>query len=458
MLKEAVQPEIHELIEQKKFAMLKTVLAEMEIHDLAALLEELEDEDLAVCFRLLPQDRAADVLAEFEVDVQERLLETLSSERVAHLLREMAPDDRTELLEELPGQIAQRLLNYLRGDDLQTARSLLAYPEDSIGRLMTPEYIAARPGWTVQRTLEHIRKVAPTKETMYVIYVVDDSWRLLDEVRLEEVVLSASDTTIEELMDNQVAALRAEDDQEDAIELFKKYDAVALPVVNNQGVLVGIITHDDVLDVAEEEDTEDMHRLAGLEPIDTSYFATGFAPMLRKRLPWLVLLLGCQMFTTVALMSFNAVPLFAVLVLFMPLINSPAGNTGSQVAGLMIRALAVQEVEPGDWLRVLGRELARGLAMGAFLAVVGFAAAAGFARLLDTQGRDPYAIASAVSFAILAAVTLGNLLGAMLPFFFKKVGLDPAVTSGPFLASMMDVSGILIYFSTGMLLLDLSVP
>jgi magnesium transporter len=455
MLSEIVQPEIHELIETRRFAELKYVLADMEIHDVAALLAELEEEDLAMCFRLLPQDRAADVFAEFEVDQQEYVLEQLSSEKVARLLADMAPDDRTELLEELPGQLAQRLLNSLRGDDLQIARRLLAYPEDSIGRLMTPDYIAVRPGWTVQQSLEHVRRVAPTKETMYVIYVVDDSWKLLDEVRLEDLVLSPPETPIREIMDEYVASLSAREDQEEAIELFKKYDAVALPVVNSQGVLVGIITHDDVLDIAEEEDTEDMHRLAGLDPIETSYFSTGFAEMMRKRLPWLVLLLAGQMLTTVALMGFNAVPLFAVLVLFMPLINSPAGNTGSQVAGLMIRALAVQEVNPGDWARVLLREVLRGAMLGLFLAVIGYVAAWGFASMLDTAGQPPQVIAFAVSMAIFAAVTLANLLGAMLPFFFKRLGLDPAVTSGPFLASIMDVSGIMIYFSLGVTFLKL---
>jgi magnesium transporter len=455
MLKEIVQPEIHDLIEARRFGELKTVLAEMEIHDVAALLAELEEEDLAVCFRLLPQDEAADVFAEFEVDQQEYVLEQLSTEKVAALLADMAPDDRTELLEELPGQLAQRLLNSLRGDDLQIARRLLAYPEDSIGRLMTPDYIAVRPDWTVKKSLDHIRRVAPTKETMYVIYVVNDSWRLLDEVLLEDLVLSPPDTLIEEIMDEFVASLNARDDQEEAIELFKRYDALALPVVNNQGVLVGIITHDDILDIAEEEDTEDMHRLAGLDPIETSYFSTGFVEMMRKRLPWLVLLLAGQMLTTVALMGFNAVPLFAVLVLFMPLINSPAGNTGSQVAGLMIRALAVQEVSGRDWARVLLREGLRGITLGAFLAVIGYVAAWGFASMLDTAGQPPQVIALAVSIAILSAVTLANLLGAMLPFFFNRLGLDPAVTSGPFLASIMDVSGIMIYFSLGLALLKL---
>ncbi len=450
MLSEAVQPEIHGLIESKDFATLKASLQEMEIHDLTALLVELEDEDLAVCFRLLSRDRGATVFAELEVDQQEELIHTLSSEKVSAILNEMAPDDRTELLEELPGQLAQRLLNVLRGDELKVSRTLLAYPQESIGRLMTPEYVAVRPEWTIDQAISHIRKVAPTKETLYVLYVVDSSWKLLDEIRLEDVLLAPPDSKVADLMDEQVGFLTATDDQEDAIEIFKKYDAWALPVVKSQGILVGIVTHDDIMDVAEEEDTEDVHKMVGIEPLQTGYFSTGTFQMIRKRLPWLGLLLAAQTLTTVALIHFQHVPVFAVMLLFMPLINSPAGNTGTQIAGLMIRGLALQDVAMNDWWRVLGRELLRGLTLGVILACIGFIAAVTFARVVDTGDQPATSIASAVSVAIFSAVSIANLLGCMLPFFFKRIGLDPAVTSGPFLASLMDLSGIVIYFTIGL--------
>jgi len=454
MTEEALQTAIHELVEQKNFTVLKSTIREMEVHDLTELLGDLEEEDLAVVFRLLPRDEAADIFGDLEIEQQEELLKTLSTEKVASILNDMPPDERTELLEELPGRLAQRLLNTLRGDEQEMARSLLAYPEDSIGRLMTPEYVAVRADWTIGKVLDHIRRVAPAKETLNVLYVVDREWELKDEIRLEQVILADPGQTVEDLMDEQAGSLHASDDQETAVELFKKYEAVALPVVNSRGVLVGIVTVDDVMDVAEEEDTEDFQKMAGMAALEGSYFGTGFLAMLGKRLPWLAMLLLAQMLTTVTLLGFDKLPLFAVLMLFVPLINSPAGNTGSQMAGLMIRGLAVQEVELGDWHRVLVRELLRGLTLGLPLAALGFGAAWVFSRFAHSppgSGVDltrlARHIAMSVSLAIVLAVTLANLIGSMLPFFFKRVGLDPAVTSGPFIASLMDVSGILIYFS-----------
>ena len=449
------QPEIRQLLGQRNFAGLKALIRDMEIHDLTELLESLEGEDLAMVFRLLPRQKAADIFGDLEIDHQEELLRTLSTESVAAILNDMPPDERTELLEELPGPMAQRLLNNLRGDERKIARSLLAYPEDSIGRLMTPEYVAVRPEWTIREVLDHIRKVAPAKETLNVMYVVDGDWRLVDEIRLEQIVLAEPEHTVGELMDEQVASLAADDDQETAVELFRKYEAVALPVVNSQGVMVGIMTVDDMIDVAEEEHTEDFQKMAGMAALEGSYFGTGFAAMLGKRLPWLAMLLAAQTCTTIALLGFDRLPLFAVLVLFMPLINSPAGNAGTQMAGLMIRGLAVAELELADWRRVLARELLRGLVLGLALAGLGFGASWLFSLYAHAPAGSGIDLASmakrialSVSIAIAVAVTLANLLGSMLPFLFKRVGLDPAVTSGPFIASLMDVSGILIYFTT----------
>jgi len=441
------RPPVGELIEAKDFAALKRALVAMEIHDLVELLGEQEADDLAVCFRLLPPDGATEVFSLLEIERQEDLVRSLSSEKLASILNEMPPDDRTELLEELPGELAQRLLSTLRGDQLKIARSLLAYPADSIGRLMTPEYLAIRPGWTVEQVFAHVRKVGASKETLSVLYVVDDHWKLLDEVPLERLILAEPSEKVADLMDEQVVALDALDDQEAAVDIFKKYDASVLPAVNSQGVLVGIVTFDDVLDVAEEEGTEDFQKMAGLAPLEYSYFGTGYAGMMRKRMPWLALLLAAQLLTTVALIGFQAVPIFAVLVMFMPLINSPAGNAGSQMAGLMIRGLAVGEVRAGDWWRVLIRELCRGLSLGLILGVLGSLAAFVFTQFIDVRVYDTRYIAVSVGLALAVSVTLANLIGSMLPFFFKRIGLDPAVTSGPFIASVMDVSGILIYFS-----------
>jgi len=440
-----VQTEIHALIERKDFTTLKSALNSMEIHDLAALLGKLEAEDLALAFRLLGRQNAADIFGDLPIERQEELISMLSSEKVASIVNDMPPDERTELLEELPGELAQRLLGSLRGDELKIARSLLAYPEDSIGRLMTPEYVAVRADWKVEQVLEHLRRVAANTETLNVIYVVNEHGKMLDELRLEQIILAELDEKVSDLMDRQTVALTASQDKETAVELFKKYDAVALPVTDGRGILVGMVTVDDVLDVAEEEGTEDFQKMAGVTPLENSYFQTSYLGMIRKRVPWLVLLLGAQTLTAVALTGFKNMVEFAVLVIFMPLINSPAGNTGSQMAGLMIRGLAVQEMTPGHWKRVLLREFVQGITLGLILAVIGYGAVTLF-------GRPPQ-IALAVALAIAVAVLFANIVGAMLPFFFKRVGLDPAVSSGPFIASLMDVSGILIYFTIATALL-----
>lgn len=433
---------IREWIEARQFGRLKDTLCGLDVPDLGELLGELHhEEELPIAFRLLPTERAATVLGELEPDQQEELVKTLSSEKVAAILNEMPPDDRTELLEEMPGSLAQRLLNQLRGDQRKIADSLLAYPENSIGRMMTPLYVAVRSDWTVDHVLRHIRRVAESRETFNVLYVVDSDWKLVDEIPLEEIVLADPEQIVEELMDRQFGYLNVRDDQELAIETFKKYDAVALPVVDGKGALVGIVTHDDVMDLQEEENTEDMQKMAGMAALEYSYFGSGFWRMLKSRMPWLILLLAAETGAVLVLRGFDQ--LLATFVIFMPLINATAGNTGSQIAGLMIRGFAVKEIDPDDWLRVLGREALRGLTMGVTLAML--AVVIVFAIGGDTGTVEARAIA--VAAAMIASVTLANLLGAMLPFFFQRVGVDPAVTSGPFIACLMDISSIFIFFS-----------
>lgn len=438
MLREVVQPELELLIEQRNFPALKQALNEMDLHDVVEVLNEMPGKELGVAFRLLQRDRAAEVFGDLDIEQKEELLNVLTSERVADIINEMPPDERTEMLEELPGQLAQRLLSSLKGDELRIARSLLAYPEESVGRLMTPEYVAVRPDWPLEKVMRHIRRVGPKKETLNVIYVVDDNWRLLDEIRLEDIVLADPATQVRELMDEHYAALSAWDDRESAIELFKKYDVVALPVVNSEEILVGIVTIDDVLDVAEEETTEDFQKMVAIEALEGGYFQTSYFNMIRKRLPWLMLLLAGEILTVASLKNFDA-RLIAMLAFFMPLINATAGNTGTQMAGLMIRGLALQEMDVGDWLRVFRTELLRGLTLGAILG--------GLVGLIVLAFGEPQTIAVSVSVAMITAVTFANIMGSTLPFLFKRIGVDPAVTSGPFIASIMDVASVLIYFS-----------
>ena len=453
MLGETIEPEIRELIDQKDFATLKSVLAELDVHDVADLMGQLRGEDLGVVFRLLPRDRATQVFAQLELEQQERLTEILSSESLSRILNDMPPDDRTELLEDLPEDVAQRLLGTLSRDQRQVAIELLHYPADSIGRLMTPEYVAVPAHLTVREVLEHIRRVAPRKETLNMLFVVDKAGRLVDEIRLEDLVLADPDAVVGDIIDRHPVYLRANEDREVAVEIFMKYDEVALPVVDDDGVLVGIVTHDDVMDVQEEENTEDFHKMVAVAALEEPYFATTFPEMLRKRLPWLALLFMAELLTVLALTGFQQrleVGLFAVIFLFMPLINATAGNAGAQMAGLVIRGLAVHEMEPRDWLRVLGRELLLGGTMGFALGLLGVVTSA----LVLIWGKgEPVsqmallAKAGGVGISVAAAVVFANVAGGMIPLFFKRIGLDPAVTSGPFLAAIMDVSGVLIYFT-----------
>jgi len=460
MLGDAIGPEIRELIEAKDFAGLKRALAGLDEADVAELAGHLDGEELGVVFRLLPRERAAGVFSRLELEKQERLLEILSSEALTAILNEMPPDDRTELLEDLPEDVSKRLIGTLSRDERKVAIDLLRYPEDSIGRLMTPEFVAVKAHWTVQEVLEYLRRVAPQKETLNMLFVVSETGRLVDEIRLEDLVLADPDTAVEELIDQQPVYLSAYADREEAVEVFRKYDEVALPVVDENNVLVGIVTIDDVMDVQAEEDTEDFHKIVAVAALEEPYFATTYAEMLRKRLPWLGLLLAAELMTVIALMSFERTleaALFAMIALFMPLINATAGNTGSQMAGLVIRGLAVREMQPGDWVRVLGREVALGATMGLALGSLGVAASLVLLRVGPPEAaaamQRPWISALGVGFSIAVAVTVANLAGAMIPLLFKRLGVDPAVTSGPFLASMMDVTGVLIYFSiaSGML-------
>ncbi len=458
MLSEAIEPEIRELIQNRDFATLKKALAGLDAPDLAELTEGLEGEELGVVFRLLGPAKAGEVFGWLELDKQERLLEILSGEALARILNEMPPDDRTELFEDLPDDVTNRLLGTLSRDQRQVAIDLLRYPEDSIGRLMTPQYVAVRADHTVQQVLDHLRRVAPEKETLNVLYVVDEAGKLVDELTLEELVLADPERRVAELIDRQPVFLAAEEDREEAVEIFKKHEAVALPVVDEKGVLVGIVTIDDVMDVQEEENTEDFHKMVAVAALEEPYFATTWAEMLRKRLPWLALLFAAELLTVLALLHFERTLLvFALIVPFMPLINATAGNAGSQMAGLIIRGLAVHEMHPGDWGRVLARELALGASMGLTLGVLAVGASLCVMRFGSSPAAQgpPWPQAFGVGISVAVAVIFANLIGSMIPLAFKRIGLDPAVTSGPFLACIMDVAGVLIYFTVASAVLSL---
>lgn len=448
---------VQEHIQRSELKELHQLVAGWTPPELANLLEELPPEEDAVVFRLLPRQLAAATFEFLDMETQQNLIQILAheQERLVALINALSPDDRTALLEETPGPVAQRLLNLLSPKERKIADTLLGYPEDSIGRLMTPDYVAVRPDWTVPQVLEHIRRVGRDSETLNVIYVVDERWHLLDDLRIREILLAKAEAHIADLMDHRYVALKATDDQETAVHVFRDVGRVALPVTDSQGVLIGIVTVDDVLDVAAEEASEDLQKIGGAEVLDTPYLSTPLPVLVNKRARWLIVLFLSEMLTATAMSYFEEeIARAVVLALFVPLIISSGGNSGSQAATLIIRALALGEVTLGDWWRIMRRELLSGLALGAILGIIGFTRIFVWQQLFAMYGVHWLLVALTVALSLVGVVMWGTLSGSMLPLLLKKLGADPAASSAPFVATLVDVTGLIIYFSVAALVLQ----
>lgn len=446
--------EVEEYLERRDFVGLRELFRKWEVPEVAAAIDHFEPDERAVLFRILPRSLAAETFEHLSPEHQRELVSSLAREQVERLLDDMAPDDRTALLEELPAAVTRELLRGLSPEQRAVAVRLLGYPEQSIGRLMTPEWVAVRPDWTVERALQHIREHGKDRETLDVIYIVDEQNRLIDDLRIRELLLASPDTRIGDLSDRRFVALKATDDQETAVEVFRQYDRVALPVTDSVGVLIGIVTVDDVLDVAEEEATEDIHKIGGSEALDEPYLATPFWQLIGKRARWLVVLFFGEMLTTTAMARYEAdLAQAVVLAIFIPLIISSGGNSGSQAATFIIRAIALNELGARHWRRVLWRELRSGIALGGILGSIGAARVIFGATFLGAYGEHWAALAATIGFALLGVVLWGTLSGAMLPLLMRRLGVDPAASSAPFVATLVDVTGIIIYFSAAELFL-----
>ena len=455
MLGNLIGPEIQELIRAREFGELRAILTSLPPGSVADAFADMSPTDVGVVFRILPREFAAHIYEYLPFEVQESLLHSLGQEEVAAVLNDMAPDDRTALLEELPGPVTQRLLTLLSAEERAVAKNLLGYPEESIGRRMTPDYVAVKPEWTISQVLEHIRKVGRDKETLNVIYVVDDKGRLIDDIRLRELILANPAAKLSDIMDRQFSVLRADQDQEEAVREFKRLDRVALPVVDSNGLLVGMVTVDDVMDLAEQEATEDMQKAGGMEALDDTYMQVGFWDMIRKRGGWLfVLFLGSTLTATLMGRFENEIEKAAVVALFVPIIISSGGTSGSQATTIIIRSLALNELTLADWWRVFGRECLTGLSLGAFLGFLGFTRTIlwYYFGWHDYDGH-PYLMASTVWISLTGVVMLGSTAGSMLPFILRRCGLDPASASAPFVATLVDVMGLVIYFTVALILL-----
>src|SRR5215470_7787901 len=415
-----------ELIKLKDWKALKQELNKFEPLQLAEIIENLEKTDEIILFRLLPRELAKETFQHLSHEQQEDIIEGLvtNTDKITNLLNDLNPDNRTALFEELPGEISWRLVQMLSSKERAIATRLLGYPEESIGRLMTPEYVAIKPHYTVQQALDHIRRFGKDSETLNVIYVVDDHWRLIDDIRIKELILAQPNETIVNLTDNRFVALNAYDDQEIAIQVFKDYDRVALPITDTNGTLLGIVTVDDVMDVAEEENTEDFQKFGGTQELDFSYTKTSLFELVKKRARWLVILFLSEMLTASAMSYFDMeISKAVVLALFVPLIISSGGNSGSQAASLIIRSLALEELNLKNWWYVMKKEILSGLLLGSILGLIGFFRV----FLWQETGIYNYGeywlwIGLSVAISLIFVVLWGTLSGAMIPFILKRCG------------------------------------
>ena len=434
---------------------LKHLTAMVQPEELAELINEKKDIDYKKVFQVLDAEKAVHTFEHLDFDFQVDLMRSFSVEQLTSTLNQISPDDRTALFEKLPPETLPRYLSLLTDEERKTAKELLQYPEDSIGRLMTPDFISVKEDWSVEQVLQYIRTYGKNSETLNLIYVTDSNGYLIDDIRVRHFLLSPLGTKVSDLMDRQFVSLQAKDDQEKAIDLFKQSDRVALPVTDFNGLLLGIITFDDVMDVMEEEiDTEDIQKFGGTEALDEPYLKVSFREMMSKRAGWLVILFLGEMLTASAMGFFeDEIKRAVILVTFIPLIISSGGNTGSQAATLIIRAMALGEVTIVNWWFIIRREFFSGLVLGSILGAIGFLRIAVWTTFTDIYGPHWILIGLTVGLTLVGVVLWGTLTGSMFPLLLKKAGFDPAVSSAPFIATLVDVTGLIIYFSIAFLLL-----
>ncbi|MBN2666443.1 MAG: magnesium transporter [Bacteroidales bacterium] len=432
--------EILELIEKKEWKALRTELSGLESLDIAEIIEELSPGDDILIFRLLSSTQAKETFQLLSHDKQEQVIEGIAkyTQKLSSLLNDLDPDDRTAFFEELPGQVSQRLIQLLSPEERKITIQLLGYPEESIGRLMTPEFVAVKVHYTVAQTIEHIRKFGHNSETLNVIYIVDDDWKLIDDIKIREILLADPEQSISELLDQRFISLNAYNDQETAIRVFKDHDRIALPVTDSDGVLLGIVTFDDIMDVEEEEATEDFHKFGAFQNAILNPLKAKATQMYQKRILWLTILVFMNIFAGAAISHFeNVIQSMVSLMFFLPFLIGSGGNAGSQSATLMIRSLATGDVEASDWFKLLGKEFLVSFMLGITMAA-GVSLIAGF--------KSPEII-FVVATTMVITVMAGSLIGLTIPFIFTRLKIDPATASAPLITSLADITGVWIYFS-----------
>lgn len=450
---ENVKENFLEIINKEDLLETREFLNDQNISDVAYLIYEMPDLSSRIISNMSIH-RAASVFKILDFSTQKAIIQELPPYKTAELLNELPADDRTSFLEELPSEVVKELIRLLDPEERKITLSLLGYPDGSVGRLMTPDYIAVQVDWTMTEVLDQIRKEGKHSETIDVIYVVNDRGEFVDDVRIREILLADPSKVIEEIIDYRSITLNVNDAQEVANQIFKMNNRVALPVVDDKNILLGIVTIDDVLWVANEEFSEDMQKIGGTEALDEPYLEIPMHKLFKKRVVWLIVLFLGEMLTASAMGYFeDEIAKAVVLALFVPLIISSGGNSGSQASTLIIQAMAVGEITISDWWKVLRREIISGLLLGLVLGCIGFFRVIVWNSIFHTYGDNSVLIAITVGFSLIGVVLWGTITGSMLPIFLKKLGADPATSSAPFVATLVDVTGLLIYFSLAFLLM-----
>lgn len=451
--------QFEQLIAQENKLEIRAFLNDQNISDVASLINDYPEYEAQIIANM-SMHRAVSVFKILDISQQKDIIKELPPAKTAELLNELPADDRTDFLEELPKAAIRDLIKLLDPEERRITLSLLGYPEDSVGRLMTPDYVYVFMHNTVSEVFDTIRKHAKNSETIDVIYVINAQGNLVDDFRIRDVIMASPEKRVEEIVDGRVVSLNVNDDQEHASQVFKMNNRVALPVVDDNNILLGIVTIDDMLWVANEEFSEDMQKMGGTEALNEPYLDIPFFKLIQKRAGWLIILFLSEMLTATAMAYFSDELAKAfVLSIFLPLIMSSGGNSGSQASTLIIQAMAVGDVRLSDWWRVMRREIFSGITLGSILGVIGFIRIAVWHLLMahgivdDLYGPHWVLIGTTISFSLIGVVLWGTLAGSMLPIILKKLGADPAASSAPFVATLVDVTGLIIYFSVALMFL-----
>ena len=444
---------IKKLLEEKKFNTLRDILVTMKPYDIAAVFEELQDEKTPILFRILPKELAAETFVEMDEDTQEFLIHGFSDSELKEIVNELFVDDAVDIIEEMPANVVKRILRQADKDMRREINELLKYPEDSAGSIMTTEFIVLRPDMTAEMAIKRIRRTGVDKETIYTCYVTDENNRLIGITTVKDLLLAEDDDPVKDMMEENVISVHTLDDQEQVAQLFSNYDFLALPVVDNEQRLVGIVTIDDAIDVIREEATEDFEKMAAVLPSDKPYMKTSVWGIYKKRVPWLLILMLSATFTSTIISSFDGM-LASVIILssFIPMITGSGGNAGSQASVSVIRALSLGEIEFRSMFKVLWKELRVAALCGLTLA------AANFVKLMvfDLRGNEnAVVIALVVSLTLVGTIIMAKLVGASLPLLSSKIGLDPAVMANPLITTVCDSLSLLIYFGVASMVLQL---